>query len=125
MNNDEWSKSAGQSGPSENDEREDIGRSEEGDGERNGDDGKRAEAFGPHVVAEFEVVTEDGGATEDFLQIIRGGIDLLAEQRYEDFIRSFGYSLPNGEPCAEWILEDLARCRSELYSGVEHFEVTD
>ena len=31
MNNDEWSKSAGEGGPSEDDERVDIGRSEESD----------------------------------------------------------------------------------------------
>lgn len=65
MNDDEWPESAGQSGPSEDDERKDIGRSEESDGERNGDYREGAEAFGAHAVAEFEVVTENGGATED------------------------------------------------------------
>ena len=37
MNDDEWPESAGQSGPSKDDGREDIDRSEESDGERNGE----------------------------------------------------------------------------------------
>lgn len=72
-----------------------------------------------------EIYLERNGSKEELLAAIRGGIDLLAAQKYDEFIKRFGYSLPGGEASADWIVEDLARYRSELFPGVEKFEVTD
>ncbi len=61
----------------------------------------------------------------DLLLIIKSWIDVLKEKRYQCFIEALGYSLGNGEPKAGWIISDLKRYRSDLFSEVEHFEITD
>ena len=43
----EWTEGAGEGGPSKNDKGEDVGRSEEGARERDGDDGRSSSHPGP------------------------------------------------------------------------------
>ncbi len=61
----------------------------------------------------------------ELLDVIRGWVDVLAEKRYQEFFDALGYSMGGAAASADWIESDLERYRSDLYPGVEDFEVTD